>query len=130
MKHSLSLALFALAALVCGSTFAQAPRTQDPSVAALKRDLVALQVEVAQLKEQVGTVEGDVTLQDVVDYLQAQAKSARYLQDKLADSEDKGFTWGINPDSRIVMLEGFNDFVNTLQTDVPGGVADDDEAGQ
>ena len=32
------LGLFALAALVCGSTFAQAPRTQDADVAALKRD--------------------------------------------------------------------------------------------
>ena len=128
MKHSLSLSLFALAALVCGSTFAQAPRTQDPDVAALKRDVVRLQSELALLIAVSEDEEGQID--EVLEYLNAQAASAKFLQEKLADSEDKGFTWGINPDSRIVMLEGFNDFVNTLQTDVPGALADDDEAGQ
>jgi len=128
MKHSLSLSLFALAALVCGSTFAQAPRTQDPDVAALQRDVVRLQSELALLLAAAEDEEGQID--EVLEYLNAQAASAEFLQEKLADSEDKGFTWGINPDSRIVMLEGFNDFVNTLQTDVPGAAADDDEAGQ
>jgi hypothetical protein len=129
MKHSLSLALFALAAIVCGSTFAQAPKGQDSELALLKRDVARLQAEVSQLKEQsAGGEEAD--LKEIVAYLQSQAKGAAHLQKMLAESEDKGFTYGINPDSRVAMLEGFNHFVNALQTDVPGATAAGDDAGQ
>jgi hypothetical protein len=130
MKHSLSLSLFALAALVCGSTFAQAPRAQDSEVSLLKRDVARLQAEVAQLKE-AAAPDGGTDLQEVVEYLQSQAKGAEQLQKMLADAEDKGFTYGINPDSRVAILQGFNQFVNTLQADVPGAPKDGaDDAGQ
>jgi len=85
---------------------------------------------LVKLKEQSAGGPGDVKLEDVVGYLQAQAKSAAHLQLMLAESEDKGFTFGINPDSRVALLSGFNQFVNTLQTDVPGAPGDDASAGE
>ena len=35
-------------------------------------------------------------------------------------AEEKGFTFGINPESREVLLAGFNSFAEVLQSDVPG----------
>jgi len=46
--------------------------------------------------------------------------SAKVLQDALAESLEKGFTYGINPESRVVLLAGFQQFVSALQAEVPG----------
>ncbi len=134
-----SLALASFAALCLGTGLA---RSGGAAAAAPVQDnplerLVKLEKQVADLKAQVAKLEapkpssapGDISpevvevrkqMADVISYLNAQADSARSLQESLADSEVKGFTWGINPDSRIVMLAGFNQFVTTLQTSVPG----------
>lgn len=58
-------------------------------------------------------------LEQVLAYLAAQAEAAKQLDAALAESREKGFTYGINPDSRIVLLDGFGQFTTTLQTDVP-----------
>lgn len=76
-------------------------------VAELKRkgskgeDLAPLRTEVAELR---------AMLVKTVGYLDAQAKEATELAAALADAEKKGFTFGINPDSRVVLLQGLNDF--------------------
>jgi len=59
-------------------------------------------------------------LASVQDYLQAQSKSAEALTKALDESEKAGFTYGINPNSRKVLLKGWRDFSGTLQKDVPG----------
>ena len=64
----------------------------------------------------------------VQDYLQAQSKSAAVLAKALDESEKAGFTYGINPNSRKVLLKGWRDFSGTLQRDVPG--AKDEKPGQ
>ncbi len=131
MKHRVHLTLCAAAALVCGSNIAQPPASQDPDVALLRRDVAQLKAEVAQLRAQSTADPDEVDLEEVVTYLKAQAESAADLQKMLAEAEDKGFTYGINPDSRVAMLAGFNQFTSALQTDVPGAATGEDpESGQ
>jgi hypothetical protein len=76
-------------------------------------------VAALEEREARGEVAG-VEMMDVVAYVNAQAQAAAALQLSLAESEEKGFTYGINPESREVMLAGFRQFLSTLQTDVPG----------
>lgn len=137
MKRQLGLAAVAATLLVVGVALAQprqplAAAPQQPSaldrLTDLERKVGQLQAQVdllrkAQVGEVVATDVGQEDLQkqmeEVLKYLDAQAKSAAKLQAVLEESRVKGFTYGINPDSRIVLLSGFNQFVTTLQTDVP-----------
>lgn len=88
----------------------------ETELAALKKAKPAAAVQAADAKAQLDV---EKQLADVVGYLAAQAEAAKRLDEKLKESETKGFTFGINPDSRIVMLSGFSDFTSTLQSDVP-----------
>jgi small-conductance mechanosensitive channel len=140
MKRHLGLAAVAAAALAVGVALAQPPGpqaavAQEPS--ALDR-LADLEKQVGQLQAQVealrkaqargGPVAGEpgqgqeqlqAQMEQVLDYLAAQAESAKRLEQALQTSREKGFTYGINPDSRVVLLEGFDQFTSSLQTDVP-----------
>ena len=127
---SLAVALV-LAALIGGASFAQGPQQPDleQRVDALETEVKAMKSEVAELKRRLraaqaepeaGVAANAQQVQQVVDYLDAVAKSAVSLDKVLSESEDKGFTYGINPDSRKVLLKGFHDFTATLQKDVPG----------
>jgi len=141
MNRHLGLALAAAAALAAGVDLAQssglrAAGPQEPS--AIER-LNNLEKQVAQLQAQVnaqhkvppksgeavaGTQEQELAtlrrqMDEVLQYLAAQATSAKLLQQALADSRAKGFTYGINPDSRSVLLDGFEQFTSTLQAKVP-----------
>ena len=53
-------------------------------------------------------------------YAKAQAKAAEVLSAKLDDAEEEGFTYGINANSRVVLLEGLRKTAKAAQTDVPG----------
>lgn len=129
MNRNLSLVLVAAAA-VCGLALAQVPQRSDAAqLAALQKRVEALEAEVTVLKAvkpaAASSAEHDAALAKerqilagVVKYLQAQSGAAERLQAELADSEAKGFTYGINPDSRIVLLQGFNDFAESLRADV------------
>ena len=99
---------------------------------ALEKQVVDLKAELAALKKapaQASPVAGQPTpeqyadlrrqMDEVLAYLEAQAQSAEALSAALEDSRVKGFTFGINPDSRIVMLDGFGQFTMALQTNVP-----------
>ncbi len=117
-----------LALVITAQSFAQAPRaaaTQDVRVEfeQMKRDLTRLNKEVAALKSAKAPKQEDFDA--VIAYLQAQALASDQLKLVLADSEEKGFTYGINPDSRIVLLNGFEQFANTLGTAVPGTVTEE-----
>ena len=123
MMNKLTLGLFAVAALAVGTSFAQSPKAQDPAteIAELKRQVARLQADVNLLKQSnAAGDEAEQKLQSVMAYIEAQAKAAAGLQKVLADSEAKGFTFGINPESREVLLAGFNSFAEVLQSDVPG----------
>jgi hypothetical protein len=55
-----------------------------------------------------------IALKDTIDYLKAQAQSAQSMIDVIADAEKKGFTWGINPDSRTVLVAGWNQYYGSM----------------
>jgi hypothetical protein len=52
-------------------------------------------------------------------YLEAQAKSAASMASVLDESEKAGFTYGLNPDSRHLLLRGWREQLATAQKDVP-----------
>jgi len=119
--------LLLVAALACGSSFAQEPDEADLAarVAKLEAQVVALQDSLKASKPARDELEKELAeqkrmLAKVLDYLLAQAASAKVLQDSLAESQEKGFTYGINPESRVVLLAGFEQFASTLQAEVPG----------
>lgn len=138
MKFQSTLA-FAVAAFALGAAFAapSAPLAAQPVQGTPLERLEAAEKRLADLENQLAALKGtkpaavgkpadtqgleaiDKQLQSVLAYLGAQAEAAKRLDQVLEDSEAKGFTFGINPDSRIVMLKGFEDFTTTLQTDVP-----------
>jgi N-acetylmuramic acid 6-phosphate (MurNAc-6-P) etherase len=52
-------------------------------------------------------------------YADAQAKAAAAMLQTLDASEKAGFTFGINPESRIVLLSGWREALNAAQRDLP-----------
>ena len=128
MMNKVVLGLVAAAALVVGTSSGQEPRpieagAQDPAVeiAELKRQVARLTADVNQLKQAAAQGgEAGKEMEAVHGYLENQAKAAAALQKVLVDSEEKGFTFGINPESREVLLAGFDEFAEVLQQDLPG----------
>jgi hypothetical protein len=120
----LSVACLALAAAV----FSLAPAA--PVRSDLQKDVERLQAEVAELKRANNAVDvlalkrelnaATQKLADTQGYLAAQADAAAALVTALADAEKKGFTFGINPESRVALLQGFRAYCEELQKDVPG----------
>jgi hypothetical protein len=53
-------------------------------------------------------------------YAQAQAKAAEALARALDESDAQGFTYGINPESRKVLLAGMREATAAAQQGVPG----------
>jgi hypothetical protein len=125
MNRNLSLVLVS-SAVVCGLALAQAPQNKDAAqVAALQKRVEALEADVAAMKKATppsadlaAAAEKDhKTVEQLVKYTAAQATAATKLQGVLEDSREKGFTYGINPDSRIVMLDGLHDFTETIKAE-------------
>lgn len=93
---------------------------------------------VAQAEAQSGVLEKDVAvLQKVVEvqakdladtrllveksarYAHEQSKAAAALATALDEVELKGFTFGINPESRVALLRGWRESLAAAQRDVP-----------
>jgi hypothetical protein len=115
-----------IAALAC-LAFAQTPKPAPPSslppasapqvpsdlalrVASLETELVLLKAQVSQMR---------ASNAQFATFVRTQGESAQALLAVLDDSEQKGFTFGINPDSRIVLLSGMRNFLTSLQQNVP-----------
>lgn len=124
-------------AVLCGFAFAQGQK--PPSVA---ERLDALEQQVADLKKELATVkladaeslatakkqaaEARALANALATWAGAQAQGAEALARVLDDSEAKGFTFGINPDSRVVLLAGWREFATGLRTDVPKALSGDE----
>lgn len=132
MNRNLSLVLVVVAAAsglawAAGPKQASQPTQSDaPQLAALQKRIDALDAEVLALKKvkptdvEAATVKNREMLEGILQYLRAQSGAAERLQAVLDDSRVKGFTYGINPDSRTVLLQGFHEFAESIKTELPG----------
>ncbi len=99
-------------AALCGFALAQTPKTSP----ALDR-LGALEKEVEALRKELTDTRAHAD--QLVTWAAAQAESGAAMALMLADAEQKGFTFGINPESRVSLLEGWRSFAAGLQKDAP-----------
>jgi hypothetical protein len=131
LKHS--LVVLGCAAL-CGIAFAQTqkPPTATERLDALELEVKTLRQELSSLKlasaEEVAaarkeTAETRALANHLAAWAAGQADGAAALALVLDDSEKKGFTFGINPESRVALLAGWRSFAAGLQKDVPKALA-------
>lgn len=81
----------------------------------------ALRAELDEVKRELE--ETRALVDDTVTYLQSHAKSSAQMVSVLSASEDAGFTFGINPESRELLLDGWRKQLDAAQKHVPGGKA-------
>lgn len=117
MSTTATLSVFATACLGL-ATF------QGSLAADAEARLAALEKETAALRKVVETQSKDATeakalAEGSARYAAEQAKAAATMLETLDASEKAGFTFGINPESRIVLLRGWRDALNAAQRDVP-----------
>lgn len=124
------LTLLAVAgALACGLSFARpVQQERDPleRIAQLEKDVASLKSEVAALRKaskapSEGGSQDDALRHDmeqVVRWVQSQSQAAGKLESSLDEAQQKGFTAGINPDSRVALLAGFHELAKALKTPV------------
>lgn len=79
-------------------------------IEALRQKNDALALELADTQH---------ALENVIQYLNAQSESAQAMEAVLDDAEKKGFTAGINYESREALLKGWREQCAVLQKDVP-----------
>ena len=119
MKTSL-FALFVVGAAVVALTIAPVNgQGVDPKKDAITQELEALRLQNDALGAQLAQTKTQI--EQVLKYLETQAESAKAMSVVLDDSEQKGFTYGINPDSRIALLAGWRAQLEAMQKDVPTG---------
>jgi len=120
MKSHLNLVLLCAAA-VSGLAFARsAPEqgsTADHKIEILEKDIVATRARAEAIASELA--ETRATLDATLKYLAEQSASAKKMAQTLDDSEQAGFTFGINPDSRHILLKGWREALASAQKDVP-----------
>ena len=115
-RHDFSL-------LYVGKRQSDTPTAETTAAAA---DLTA-KGKLLEVELQLGIVAADaaqqrVLVDETVAYIGRQAMQAESMVDVLQVSEDEGFTAGINPRSREVLLAGFRSLLAEAQAHVPGQV--------
>ena len=111
MKCRAQATALAALALVFGVA---GPWTQDDDDAALRQEIKVLEGRVQALES----------------YAQAQAKAMGKLQGDMKASEEAGFTYGINPRSREILLAAFAELGASAQKSVPGQKPEPKEEGE
>lgn len=125
MKSRTGAVVVVLAALVGGLAFSQNPSVphpagQDPGVDRIEKletDLAAAKLRIEALSTEVA--DAKKKLAAAIKYVDSQAKAAGAMAVVLDQSEREGFTYGINPDSRHLLLRGWRDQLATAQENVP-----------
>jgi uncharacterized coiled-coil protein SlyX len=84
----------------------------------------ALEQQLAAQSKQVEALTKDLTdtkalLEKTVRYVNEQSHAAAALAGTLDESEQAGFTYGINPESRHILLRGWREALTAAQRDVP-----------
>lgn len=130
MKTSIGVLLVAMA-IGGGLAFSQGQDQKDDPAKA--KDDAAKKIEVLendlittrQKCEAVSTdlAETKAAVARITQYLDAQARSASAMAAILDESEQAGFTAGINPNSRTILLTGWREQLNAQQQNVPQAVS-------
>jgi len=122
MKTVSVLVLASAVVIVAASGFSRsaASDVQDPvthKIEILEQDLLSNRQKTEALAAELG--ETKAALLKTLRYLDAQAKVAQAMETTLDDSEKAGFTYGINPESRQLLLKGWREQLAGAQKDVP-----------
>jgi septal ring factor EnvC (AmiA/AmiB activator) len=124
MSTTPTLALFASACLALAAT--QDPKPEDTAgrLAAVEAELASHKSDLANQKKVNETLSRDLAdlrgvVEKTVRYVEEQSKAASAMAQTLEASEKAGFTYGINPDSRTILLRGWREALATAQKDVP-----------
>jgi hypothetical protein len=120
MKLQLPFVVVTSALLASSLAFNASARPQDPfqqRLDVMQKDILDSRARVEQLVEQLKGAHK--TLDEAQKYIDAQAKSAKSMAAVLDESEKAGFTFGINPESREMLLKGWRAELDTLQQGVP-----------
>jgi hypothetical protein len=131
-----------LAALLCSNVGAQNAKTPPAGQGVPPPDALArldrLQQEVNALKAEVTRLKGKPLdgsaldpltaalrrdIDQIAQYLRDQAQAAKTLSEVLDEAEAKGFTAGINPDSRTLLLGGWRAQLAGAQNGLPAAAA-------
>ena len=116
MKSQAWIVLSLLAVLVSGLAFSQTTPAQDPAqrkAERLERDIAESRARGEQLASDLAATRAQ--LDGVLRYLDQQSKAAKAMADTLQASESAGFVYGINPDSRNLLLKGWRDQLTSAQ---------------
>lgn len=117
MSTTTTLSVFATACLGLATFQGTVAYDAQAQVDALQKDVAALQKVVeAQAKD---AADARVLAEKNAKYAAGQAKAAAAMLETLDASEKAGFTFGINPESRVVLLSGWRDALEAAQRDVP-----------
>jgi hypothetical protein len=114
----------AIALVACAVGFGTAQTPQQPTATQrleeLEKEVTTLKAELERVsKLAAGVTDTRKLVESLVGWAEAQAAGAERLERALAEAEQKGFTKGINWESREALLGGMNDLASTLQRDVP-----------
>ena len=93
------------------------PQKASPEQGELEKKVAALEDELATLKEK--SAQDKALLEQVVASLEGQSQEATKMLASLDESEQLGFTAGINFRSREVLLAGMRGYWSEVQKGVP-----------
>jgi len=120
MKLQLIFAVVASALLASSLAINSAASPQDPvqqRLDVMQKDILDSRARVEKLVEELKGARK--TLEEAQKYIDAQAKSAKTMAEVLDESEKAGFTFGINPESRVLLLQGWRNELGERQQGVP-----------
>lgn len=89
----------------------------ESRLAAVEKDVLELKKSAAVHAKVLADSRG--LTEKTAKYIAEQAKAATSMLDTLDASEKAGFTFGINPESRILLLQGWRESLAAAQKDLP-----------
>ncbi|MDZ4774439.1 MAG: hypothetical protein SGI72_15030 [Planctomycetota bacterium] len=118
------VAVCALVVLVSGGMAFSQGQGQGPGQVDLEKRVAALELELGTWKQKSDSATADLEetktlLAKTLSYLEAQSRSASSMAATLDEAERLGFTFGINPDSRMTLLRGWREQLTVAQQAVP-----------
>jgi hypothetical protein len=112
-----TLSVFATACLGLATFQGTVAYDAEARIDALAKDVAALQKVVeTQTKD---ATDAKILAEKNAKYAAEQAKAAGAMLETLDATEKAGFTFGINPESRVLLLNGWRTALEAAQRDVP-----------